>query len=153
MPATGDPGRRDADVITVLAVVLTLGTGATDVASFTRLGNVFTSVMTGNLVLLGLAIGKLSGALATHAVVAFVAYVAGVAAGARLVPAGQAPGSWATGPGQCDGSAYGPGRRVSHRQNDRRCGRAPSWLPSSTPDTSTRSVSGTSAPQGARTRT
>src|SRR5262249_51838406 len=64
-----------------------------DVASFTRLGDVFTSVMTGNLVLLGLAIGELSGALATHAVVAFAGYMTGVAIGARLVPAGEAPGA------------------------------------------------------------
>ena len=93
-PAAGQAGRpdqRDATAITVLAVILTLGTGATDVASFTRLGNVFTSVMTGNLVLLGLGVGRLSGALAAHAVAAFAGYLAGVAAGARLVPDGQAP--------------------------------------------------------------
>jgi uncharacterized membrane protein YoaK (UPF0700 family) len=89
----GRSGQRDAAAITILAVVLTVGTGATDVASLTRLGNVFTSVMTGNLVLLGLAVGRLSGALATHAVLAFAGYLAGVAAGARLVPAGQAPGA------------------------------------------------------------
>jgi uncharacterized membrane protein YoaK (UPF0700 family) len=92
--ASGQPDQRDATAITVLAVVLTIGTGATDVASFTRLGDVFTSVITGNLVLLGLAIGELSGALATHAVVAFAGYMAGVAIGARLVPAGPAPGPW-----------------------------------------------------------
>jgi hypothetical protein len=87
-PAAGEAGRadqRDATAITVLAVTLTLGTGATDVASFTRLGDVFTSVMTGNLVLLGLAVGRLSGSLATHAVVALAGYLVGAAAGARLV--------------------------------------------------------------------
>jgi uncharacterized membrane protein YoaK (UPF0700 family) len=94
--STGDrEDQRDATAITVLAVVLTLGTGATDVASFTRLGNVFTSVITGNLVLLGLAIGRVSGALATHAVVAFAGYLVGVAAGARLVPGDKATeGPW-----------------------------------------------------------
>ena len=105
MPATGDgdgqarqpdgearrEDQRHATAITVLAVTLTLAAGATDVASFTRLGDVFASVMTGNLVLLGLAIGR-SGALVTHAVVAFGGYMVGVAAGARLVPAGQAHG-------------------------------------------------------------
>jgi uncharacterized membrane protein YoaK (UPF0700 family) len=92
-PAAGEAGRadrRDAITITVLAAALTVGTGATDVASFTRLGDVFTSVMTGNLVLLGLAIGRLSGSLATHAVVALAGYLAGVAAGARLVQADEA---------------------------------------------------------------
>ncbi len=97
MPASDDAdghhGQRDAIEITVLAVMLTAGTGATDVASFTRLGNIFASVMTGNLVLLGLAIGRLSGALAAHTLIAFAGYIAGVAAGARLVPAAQAPGA------------------------------------------------------------
>jgi uncharacterized membrane protein YoaK (UPF0700 family) len=93
-PAAGQAGRagwRDATAITVLAAVLTLGTGATDVASVTRLGSVFASVMTGNLVLLGLGVGRLSGALAAHAVAAVAGYLAGVAAGARLVPGGQDP--------------------------------------------------------------
>jgi uncharacterized membrane protein YoaK (UPF0700 family) len=93
VPVSDDAHGRQATAVTVLAVALTLGTGATDVASFTRLGNVFTSVMTGNLVLLGLGIGRLSAALATHAVVAFAGYLAGVAAGARLIPADQAPGA------------------------------------------------------------
>jgi uncharacterized membrane protein YoaK (UPF0700 family) len=81
--------RRDAGTVFLFAVALTVGTGATDVASFTRLGNIFASVMTGNLVLLGLAIARLSGPLATHTLVAFAGYVAGVAAGARLIPAGK----------------------------------------------------------------
>ncbi|HEX5292883.1 MAG TPA: DUF1275 family protein, partial [Streptosporangiaceae bacterium] len=41
-----------------LMVALTLVTGATDAVAFTRLGNVFTSVMTGNMVLLGVAVGR-----------------------------------------------------------------------------------------------
>ena len=88
----GPGGRRQNDAaILVFAVALTFGTGATDVASFTRLGNVFASVMTGNLVLLGLAAARLSGALAAHVLVAFAGYVAGVAAGSRLIPAGKIP--------------------------------------------------------------
>jgi Protein of unknown function (DUF1275) len=55
--------RRDVP-LTVLAVAITLGTGAMDVVSFTRLGGVFSSVMTGNLVLLGLAAARPSGELA-----------------------------------------------------------------------------------------
>ena len=91
-PEAAQGDQRDATVITVLAVVLTVATGATDVASFTRLGGVFASVMTGNLVLLGVAIGR-SGALATHAVVAIAGYSAGVAAGTRLTRVVQAMGS------------------------------------------------------------
>jgi uncharacterized membrane protein YoaK (UPF0700 family) len=91
-PEAAQGDQRDARLITVLAVVLTVATGATDVASFTRLGSVFASVITGNLVLLGLAIGR-SGANATHAVVAVAGYSAGVAAGTRLIRVVQAVGS------------------------------------------------------------
>jgi uncharacterized membrane protein YoaK (UPF0700 family) len=87
--AGSEPG--DAATVFLFAVVLTVGTGATDVASFTRLGNVFASVMTGNLVLLGLSAERLSVSLATHAMVAVAGYIAGVAVGARLVPAGRKP--------------------------------------------------------------
>jgi uncharacterized membrane protein YoaK (UPF0700 family) len=67
--------------LTVLAVALTLGAGAMDVVSFTRLGGVFSSVMTGNLVLLGLAAARPSGALAVHTALAFAGYVTGAALG------------------------------------------------------------------------
>src|SRR5258708_8118543 len=42
----------------VLAAVLTAGTGAADAISFLRLGNVFTSMMTGNLIQVGVAVGR-----------------------------------------------------------------------------------------------
>lgn len=64
-----------------LAAALAFASGATDIASFTRLGGVFASVMTGNLVLLGLAIARESASLAAHTAVAFGGYVAGAAAG------------------------------------------------------------------------
>jgi uncharacterized membrane protein YoaK (UPF0700 family) len=104
VPRTGDAiageirhappqGRKegDAGIVFLFAVALTAGTGAMDVACFVRLGNVFASVMTGNLVLLGLAAARLSGALAAHTLVAFAGFVTGVAAGSRLVPAGKVP--------------------------------------------------------------
>jgi uncharacterized membrane protein YoaK (UPF0700 family) len=67
-----------------LVVVLTLTTGAVDAVSFLALGNVFSSVITGNLVLLGLAAGTGRPELAVHSGVAIAGYVAGVAAGAPL---------------------------------------------------------------------
>ena len=72
--------RRGASIL-VLAVTLTAVAGATDVASFTRLGGVFASVMTGNLTLLGLATARASASLATHILVALGGYVVGVALG------------------------------------------------------------------------
>ncbi len=66
---------------TLIAIALTFVSGAMDVASFTRLGNVFSSVMTGNIVLLGLAVARGSLTLASHTVVSIAGYVTGVAAG------------------------------------------------------------------------
>jgi uncharacterized membrane protein YoaK (UPF0700 family) len=71
--------------ITLAAIVLTAGTGGIDVVSFTRLGGVFTSVMTANMVLLGLSIARASGALAGHAALSLGCYVVGVAVAARVI--------------------------------------------------------------------
>ena len=71
--------------MTTVAVVLTFASGASDVASFTRLGNVFTSVMTGNITLFGLSVATGSKSLAAHTAVAFAGYVVGVVVGARAV--------------------------------------------------------------------
>src|ERR1035438_4724584 len=74
-----EPKEPREQVKSLIAVVLTFASGATDVVSFTRLGNVFTSVMTGNIVLLGLAVARGSVTLATHTIVSIGGYVAGVA--------------------------------------------------------------------------
>jgi uncharacterized membrane protein YoaK (UPF0700 family) len=71
--------------LTLAAVLLTIGTGGTDVVSLTRLGSVFASVMTGNLVLLGLAAARTSASLAGHTGVAIGGYALGVAIGARVI--------------------------------------------------------------------
>lgn len=76
--------RPSQQVTTLIAIALTFGSGAMDVASFTKLGNVFTSVMTGNIVLCGLAAARGSVSLITHTVTAFAGYVIGVASGARV---------------------------------------------------------------------
>ena len=63
---------------------LALATGAMDAISFLGLGGVFTSVMTGNMVLLGIGAGGRNGGLVVRAGVALLGYIAGVAAGSRL---------------------------------------------------------------------
>jgi uncharacterized membrane protein YoaK (UPF0700 family) len=68
-------------ILTLIAIALTFASGAADVASFTRLGNVFTSVMTGNIVLWGLAAARGSLTLASHTAVAIGGYILGVAGG------------------------------------------------------------------------
>lgn len=76
--------RRDALVIT-----LTLVTGSVDAIGLIRLGGVFTSVMTGNMVFLGIAASERSGSIALHTGVAFLMYIVGSFVGARV--AGHAP--------------------------------------------------------------
>jgi uncharacterized membrane protein YoaK (UPF0700 family) len=68
-------------LLTMIAIALTFASGAADVASFTRLGNVFTSVMTGNIVLWGLAAARGSLTLADHTTVAIAGYITGVIVG------------------------------------------------------------------------
>jgi uncharacterized membrane protein YoaK (UPF0700 family) len=65
-------------------VVLTFGTGVVDAASFLHLGGAFSSVITGNMVLLGVAAGSRNAALALHGGLALAGYAAGVAIGAPL---------------------------------------------------------------------
>jgi uncharacterized membrane protein YoaK (UPF0700 family) len=73
--------RPRQQILTLIAIALTFASGANDVASFTRLGDVFTSVMTGNIVLLGLSLAERSVSLASHTVVSIGGYIAGVAGG------------------------------------------------------------------------
>ncbi|WP_262851432.1 DUF1275 domain-containing protein [Mumia quercus] len=58
--------------------------GATDAISFLALGSAFTSVMTGNLVLVGVAAGSRDATALGVVATALVAYVVGVAVGARV---------------------------------------------------------------------
>jgi uncharacterized membrane protein YoaK (UPF0700 family) len=71
--------RRHAMVV-VLAVV----SGAIDAIGFVGLGGAFTSVMTGNMVLLGLGAGTGNGTLVAHAALAIAAFVLGCVVGARV---------------------------------------------------------------------
>ncbi len=88
-PASAQPMPQ---ALNVVAVLLTVGSAATDVACFTRLGSVFASVMTSNIVFLGLAAAQHSGRLAERAAIAVAAYVIGVAAASRLAGTGRPPG-------------------------------------------------------------
>jgi len=73
-----------------LVVVLTFVTGCADAMGFLALGGAFSSVMTGNMVLLGLSTGTSDGSLAVSSGSAIAAYVVGVLLGARI--AGRASG-------------------------------------------------------------
>jgi uncharacterized membrane protein YoaK (UPF0700 family) len=73
--------------LTAAVVLLALGSGAVDAFSFAALGAVFASVMTGNLVLLGLATVRGHLTPATASAIAIAAYAAGVFGTARRLRA------------------------------------------------------------------
>ncbi|HTR92804.1 MAG TPA: YoaK family protein [Trebonia sp.] len=64
--------------------LLTFASGGVDVVTLMMIGGAFTSVITGNLIFVGRAIGTTSLTPAVHAVLAVAGYIAGVAAGSRL---------------------------------------------------------------------
>lgn len=82
--ARGAPGAPSARVMTVIVMVLTFASGASDVTSITRLGNAFTSVMTGNIAIFGLSLARGSVSQATHLATAVAGYVVGVGIGTQL---------------------------------------------------------------------
>lgn len=86
--------RSHVEIRDVLVVLLTLTTGAVDATSFLALGNVFASVITGNMVLLGVAAGAARPALAVRSGVALAGYVAGVAIGAPIAHREGSGGTW-----------------------------------------------------------
>lgn len=67
-----------------LVVVLAVTSGATDAVGFLALGSAFTSVMTGNMVLLGVGAADRDLALVFSTSVAILSFVSGAAIGARV---------------------------------------------------------------------
>jgi uncharacterized membrane protein YoaK (UPF0700 family) len=81
------PGRAPWGAIRLrdgLVVVLALTTGSVDAVSYLRLGKVFSSVITGNLALLGISAGQRNTGLAVNAGLALAGYGLGVLAGGAL---------------------------------------------------------------------
>jgi uncharacterized membrane protein YoaK (UPF0700 family) len=68
----------------LLTALLTSGTGAMDAIAFLGLGGVFASVMTGNLVVIGVGAADRRAELAGRAALALVGYVIGGMVGSRL---------------------------------------------------------------------
>lgn len=68
----------------LLLVLLTAASGAVDAISFLGLGAVFTAVMTGNMVFLGLALGRGAFGSAARSAASIPGYAVGVAVGTRL---------------------------------------------------------------------
>jgi uncharacterized membrane protein YoaK (UPF0700 family) len=92
------PSRHHAVARNLLVACLALNSGATDALGYVALGGAFTSVMTGNLVLLGLSAPRGEGALAARVGAAIVLYVAGCAVGASIAgEPDEADGLWPAG--------------------------------------------------------
>ena len=65
----------------ILLLLLTCAAGAVDAISYLGLGHVFTAMMTGNTVLLGLAVGQGHLGAAVRSVVALIGFSLGVIVG------------------------------------------------------------------------
>jgi uncharacterized membrane protein YoaK (UPF0700 family) len=68
----------------VALIALTAGTASLDVTAFLRLGGVFASVMTSNLVFVGIAVVKTEAAFGIRCAVAILSFVVGVAVGSVI---------------------------------------------------------------------
>jgi uncharacterized membrane protein YoaK (UPF0700 family) len=97
MPAVSTSRLSAEDLRDLLLVCLTFGSGAVDAISFLGLGRVFTAMMSGNIVLLGLAVGSSAGPEAVRSAVSLVVYALGVFAASRLVRSPPSSSLWPTG--------------------------------------------------------
>lgn len=81
----------------MLLVLLAFGAGTVDGISFLGLGSVFTANMTGNLVLLGVAVGRGASSEVVRSAAAFTAFVVGVFGASRIVDRSAKRRPWPTG--------------------------------------------------------
>jgi uncharacterized membrane protein YoaK (UPF0700 family) len=81
---------RPAAVRDVLMALLTATAGCVDAISYLGLGHVFTSNMTGNTALLGLAIAQTDGSGVLRSFLALAGFVVGAAIGSAIVGRGEA---------------------------------------------------------------
>jgi len=77
-----------------MVLVLTWAASAVDAISYLGLGHVFTANMTGNAVLLGVAIGQGQGLAALRSIIALAGFVVGAALGAIIVEKGPRQTDW-----------------------------------------------------------
>ncbi len=77
-----------------MVLMLTWAAGSVDAISYLALDHVFTANMTGNTVLLGLALGQGHGWAALRSIVALAGFALGAALGAMIVERGPKRGDW-----------------------------------------------------------
>ena len=95
--SSGRPSRlTEANLSDVVLVALAFGAGSVDAISYLGLGKVFTANMTGNIVLLGVAVGGGSRATVVRSAISLVAFAAGVLA-ATLIAGRSGDDRWWSG--------------------------------------------------------
>ena len=77
-----------------MLLLLTLAAASVDAISYLGLGHVFTAMMTGNTVLLGLALAQGEVLAALRSILALIGFVIGVFAGAIIVERESEPAEW-----------------------------------------------------------
>ncbi|GLZ06228.1 hypothetical protein Acsp03_36940 [Actinomadura sp. NBRC 104412] len=93
MGRTSGDGRADAGALrTACMLALTFSAGVADAAGFLALDRVFVGNMTGNLLILGMAVGRPDGLPVAGPLAALAAFMAGVAIGGRVLRT--AAGGW-----------------------------------------------------------
>ena len=87
----GDPPEASARADARVALIaLTMATASLDVTAFLRLGGVFASVMTSNLIFVSVAVVKTEAAFGARCAVAILSYIVGVAIGSAIAqPSGR----------------------------------------------------------------
>ena len=90
-------GTSPATVRNAILVMLSLAAGCVDAVGYLGLGQSFVANMTGNTVLLGLALGQAKGKAALRAVVALAGFIVGVGAGAAIVGRDPERSTWSPG--------------------------------------------------------
>src|ERR1700732_4446002 len=86
--AAVDPRKERLTIVDLALTALALGSGVTDVATFLTLGAVFTSAMTGNTALLGIAISHGDILAGAHSVSALLGFTFGAALATAIVAMG-----------------------------------------------------------------
>ena len=77
-----------------MLLVLTFAAGSIDAISYLELGHVFTANMTGNIVLLGLALAQGEVLAALRSIVTLIGFAIGVFVGAIIVERESYPAEW-----------------------------------------------------------
>jgi hypothetical protein len=92
--SSGWGGTSPATVRNTMLVMLSLAAGCVDAVGYLGLGQIFVANMTGNTVLLGLALGQAKGQAALRAMVGLAGFVVGVASGAAVFGPGRERSAW-----------------------------------------------------------